>query len=112
MEKHQLDLYQNALIALRKKTGQLIADSGDAASTVTLDQSKVGRLSRMDALQAQQMAQETVRRRKLQLQKIDNALRRIESGDYGDCFKCGEEIAEARLNFDPASTRCVGCMDS
>lgn len=111
MEKKQLDIYRKALISLREEIGQLITDSGDAAGTVTLDQSKVGRLSRMDAMQAQQMAQETTRRRQLQLQKIDNALLRIKAGDYGHCFKCADEIAAARLNFDPASTRCVGCVN-
>ena len=112
MQKNQLDIYRQALISLREEIGQLTTDSKDAAGTVALDQSKVGRLSRMDALQAQQMAQETARRRQLQLQKIDNALRRMEAGDYGHCFKCGDEIGAARLNFDPASTRCVDCMDN
>jgi DnaK suppressor protein len=65
----------------------------------------------MDAMQAQQMAQETARRRKVKLQKIDGALRRIDEGDYGYCFLCGEEIALARLDFDPTCTRCTGCMD-
>jgi DnaK suppressor protein len=112
MEKNQLDIYRKALISPREEIGQLNTDSKDAAGTVALDQSKVGRLSRMDALQAQQMAQETARRRQLQLQKIDNALRRMEAADYGHCFKCGDEIGAARLNFDPASTRCVGCIDN
>lgn len=112
MEQNQLDIFRNALISLQKEIRQLNTDSKDAADTVELDQSKVGRLSRMDALQAQQMAQETARRRQIQLQKIDNALRRMEAGDYGYCFKCGDEISAARLNFDPASTRCIGCMET
>ncbi|MEP4147643.1 MAG: TraR/DksA C4-type zinc finger protein [Halioglobus sp.] len=99
-------------MSLREELEQLNIDSSDATDTVALDQSKVGRLSRMDAMQAQQMAQETARRRQLQLQKIDNALRRIDAGDYGYCFKCGDEINVARLNIDPASTRCIGCMDA
>ncbi|MEH6581423.1 MAG: TraR/DksA C4-type zinc finger protein [Halioglobus sp.] len=111
MKQSQLDVFQEALIALRAEIEQLTTDSKDAADTVALDQSKVGRLSRMDAMQAQQMAQETARRRQLQLQKIDNALRRMAAGDYGDCFKCGNEIGVARLNIDPANTRCIGCMD-
>lgn len=111
MEQKQLDTFRKALISLRAEIEQLNTDSKDASDTVALDQSKVGRLSRMDALQAQQMAQETARRRALQLQKIDNALRRMDAGDYGYCFKCADEIGPARLNFDPACTRCVGCMD-
>ena len=111
MEQKQLDDFRRSLISLREEIEQLNTDSREAADTVTLDQSKVGRLSRMDAMQAQQMAQETARRRQLQLQRIDNALRRMEADDYGYCFKCGDEIGAARLNFDPTSTRCMDCMD-
>lgn len=111
MEQAQLDAFRHALLSLKEEIAQLQASSKEASSTVALDQSKVGRLSRMDALQAQQMAQETARRRQLQLQKIDVALGRMDSGDYGYCIACGEEIGAPRLNFDPASNRCMSCMD-
>ena len=99
------------MISLRGEIEQLNDAGREATETVALDQSRVGRLSRMDALQAQQMAQETARRRQIQLQKIDSALRRMDASEYGYCLVCDEEIAVARLDFDPASTRCIGCMD-
>ncbi len=111
MDTHRLAEFREILLSRRLELEQLADASGDAAETVVLDQAKVGRLSRMDAMQAQQMAEETARRRQLQLQKIEGALRRIEAGDYGDCFKCGDEIGFARLGIDPTSTRCVDCMD-
>lgn len=111
MEQEQLNAFRQALITLREDIEQLNRAGREAAGTVALDQSKVGRLSRMDALQGQQMAQETARRRQIQLQKIDNALRRMDSDEYGYCLVCGEEIGVARLDFDPASTRCIGCME-
>ena len=111
MEQNQINAFRQTLISLREEIKKLEDTSREAAGTVALDQSKVGRLSRIDALQAQQMAQETARRRQLQLQKIDRALSRMNTGDYGYCLMCGEEIGAARLNFDPASTRCTGCMD-
>ena len=43
------------------------------------------------------------------LKKIDTALRRIEAGDYGDCFECGDEIAETRLRAVPFAVRCRDC---
>ena len=104
MEQNQLDVFRRALISRRNEIEQLNADSSDASDTVALDQSKVGRLSRMDAMQAQQMAQETARRRKLQLKKIDNALRRLDTDEYGYCFKCGDEILHesvSRLSLEP-----------
>ena len=111
MEQNQLDSFRQTLISLRGELEQLNDANREAAGAVTLDQSKVGRLSRMDALQAQQMAQETARRRQVQSQKIDSALRRMDAGEYGYCLICDEEIALARLEFDPASTRCIKCMD-
>ena len=111
MEPVQLDSFREALLRLRNEIHQVSEASRDAAGTVVLDQSTVGRLSRMDALQAQQMAQETARRRQMQLQKIDSALRSIDEGDSGSSFLCGDEIDPARLEFDPACTRCTGCMD-
>jgi len=111
MEQNRLDAFRQALIALKVEIEQLNNDSEEATGTVVLDQSKVGRLSRMDALQAQQMAQEITRRRLVHLQKIDSALRRVDAGEYGYCLICDEDIVEARLDFDPASTRCIQCMD-
>jgi DnaK suppressor protein len=43
------------------------------------------------------------------LKKIDTALRSIEQGDYGDCFECGGEIGEARLQALPFAVRCRDC---
>jgi DnaK suppressor protein len=111
MEQKQLDAFRQMLNSLRDDIEQLTNYSREAAGTVALDQSKVGRLSRMDALQAQQMAQETARRRQIQLQKIDSALRRMDARKYGYCLSCDEVIAVARLEFDPATTRCIKCVD-
>lgn len=111
MDKTELETQRSALLALQTELEDLQNSSRESADAVVLDQSMVGRLSRMDAMQAQQMAQETARRRKLQLQKIEAALRRIEAGEYGYCVLCEEEIGAARLGIDPASTRCMACMD-
>ena len=83
--------------------------SVEARRPVTLDQSKVGRLSRMDALQGQQMAEETARRRSLEMNRIQAALSRIERDEYGYCLRCEEDIAEKRLEFDAAATLCIKC---
>lgn len=97
---------------LLEKQQDLLAvrDSGtQAAGTVTLDQTSVGRLSRMDALQSQAMLQEAVRRREQLLQEIAEALQRIESGDYGYCELCDDEIAEKRLEINPTARYCITC---
>jgi RNA polymerase-binding transcription factor len=43
------------------------------------------------------------------LNKINDALARLETGNYGNCFDCGEEIAEKRLRALPFAVRCKDC---
>lgn len=107
--KQQLTAFKKQLLALQQT---LVDDNitGKAATqVVVLDQSSVGRLSRMDALQGQAMAQENERRRMQNLQRIDVALNQIENLSYGICTNCDEKIAIKRLEFDPASTLCIEC---
>jgi DnaK suppressor protein len=46
------------------------------------------------------------------LNKITNALTRLEQGDYGNCYECGEEIAEKRLRALPFAVRCKDCEEA
>ncbi len=103
------EFYRQLLMRRHDELCSLVQTGREAAGTVELDQSKVGRLSRMDALQAQAISQERERRRTLELARINAALHRIESGDFGYCLDCDEPIAEQRLKFDPAVTLCIGC---
>jgi DnaK suppressor protein len=84
-------------------------DQQEAAGTVELDQARVGRLSRMDALQQQAMARATNQRSTVELQRIEAALVRIRTGEYGYCLKCGVDIAEKRLKVDPGALNCITC---
>ncbi len=43
------------------------------------------------------------------LVQIDEALRRMDSGIFGECDSCGESITEARLRVAPATTLCIDC---
>ena len=103
--------WRDRLLALRAEL-ENIAETGDeSAAVVELDQSKVGRLSRMDALQAQEMAKASGRRREIMLRNIAGALARVDSGEYGLCQSCDEPINEKRLEFDPTALLCVGCAE-
>ncbi len=87
-----------------------LSEMGRAArETVTLDQTSVGRLSRMDAMQRKAMADAEEARRQAEILRLERALKLIDEGEYGWCASCGEEIAPARLEVDPAATLCVRC---
>jgi len=108
-DKKQIAAFKDQLIC-RQQLLQSIAETGDnAAKTVELDQSCTGRLTRMDAMQAQEMSIEAQRRRVMELQLIEVALQRLTQGDYGYCPDCGEAIALRRLQHNPAVVLCIEC---
>lgn len=106
---HDLEAVRHALVSERDRLKGSSTSTAANRTTVQLDQQSVGRLSRMDALQVQAMAQAEEGRRQQRLRLIDAALKRIDEGDYGCCLSCGNDIPEKRLAFDPAATRCVDC---
>ncbi len=93
---------QSALLAAHKNQRRESAPK-------KLDQSRVGRLSRMDAMQQQAMSKAAEDRIKIELQRIKAALERLDSGEYGYCVLCDEEIAPKRLEFDPSLPTCIEC---
>jgi len=46
------------------------------------------------------------------LNKVNDALVRLEHGDYGNCYDCGEEIGEKRLRALPFAVRCKDCEEA
>ena len=109
MSDPDIESLKKRLIAQREELLGVADSSREAAQTVELDQTRVGRVSRMDALQAQAMAKESDRRRRLALQRIEGALKRIEDGEYGYCMACDEPIAANRLAADPGALQCLDC---
>lgn len=97
---------------LEAEREQLLADAdsrAEAGATVELDQTRTGRLSRMDALQGQAMAKASDARARARLTLIQAALTRMEEDEYGECLVCGEMIAAGRLAADPAIALCIEC---
>jgi DnaK suppressor protein len=112
-ERTDLDLaaIRARLEAERDEIMHMSEAAGDERRPVELDQQSVGRLSRMDAMQVQAMAQAVEARRRGRLSRIDAALKRLDDGDYGYCASCDEEIPAKRLEIDPVTERCVDCAD-
>lgn len=104
--------FKNKLLAAREAILNLEETRSTSTATVMLDQSSVGRLSRMDALQQQAMAQSTRQRVELELRRIEATLRRCDDGSYGYCLECDEPIDPRRLELDPAATLCIACAET
>lgn len=109
MNQQDINYFRNILIQRQKQLNEAEIANKDRTKVVTLDQSSVGRLSRIDAMQSQAMAIETKRRREIELSRIEAAFERIEEEEYGYCASCEEEINRKRLEIDPANPFCVVC---
>jgi DnaK suppressor protein len=79
---------------------------------VTLDQQSVGRVSRIDAIQQQQMAVANHQQSAVLLKQVLAALRRIDVDEYGFCLHCGEPISFARLGVQPFAPNCLDCQSA
>jgi len=90
----------------------LSEQSSEDRKPVALDQTLQGRLSRMDAIQGQAMAQAAEVRRRRRMAALKGALVRLERDEFGECVDCGEPIAEPRLRSDPAATLCIACASA
>ena len=109
LDDRQIADFAHALRTLRRELEDQSGATEGARKPVELDQQAVGRLSRMDALQAQAMHMETERRRQMPLTRIAAALKRIDEDEFGYCISCGEEIDPRRLDNDPTLATCVKC---
>lgn len=106
-----LDARYRPLIEAELEQSHALTEAGGSdRSPVELDQQSVGRVSRIDSMQVQAMAQAGERRRKVRRNQLMEALKRLDAGEYGWCEACGELIAPRRLDADPAVTHCVDCV--
>ena len=111
MDEEKLVQIKQLLLKMKSDLQEQEKASKETGKPVELDQTKVGRISRMDAMQAQQMTLDASRRRQLKLIKIESTFQRINSGEYGYCLSCDEDIDIRRLMIDPTNTHCIKCAE-
>jgi len=87
---------------------QYLQKTEESAEAVSPDRG-LGRLSRMEAMQDQQLILEARRRKKMQKVAVQSALQRMDNGQFGCCIFCGNLIPEERLEVAPESSSCVNC---
>jgi len=109
MMDHDDDLRE--MLRAREKTvlAQLVSNA-ESARPPSLDE-EIGRLTRMDALQQQQMALHARRRLETQLAQVRGALARVDEGTFGKCALCGNVIPPQRLDLVPETPFCVACQE-
>lgn len=83
-----------------------------ALEPVTLDQTAVGRLSRIDSLQNQGLTRNLQEREQAKLGQVITAFQRLEAGTYGTCTECGGEIPFERLEVFPETPTCAACSEA
>jgi len=109
MTPEQLDELRKRLEEEKESYIETLRTSLESAKGEEFDQQRVGRLSRMDALQSRSIIQAANRRIAGELQQIDFALERMNRGTYGMCQSCGREIPFARLDALPSALHCMSC---
>jgi DnaK suppressor protein len=92
-----------------KKLQRSMRTTNRVMKPVQLDQSSVGRLSRIDNLQTQGLTAGLQAREQAKLGQILEALNRIEVGTYGTCVICGQPVAFERLMIFPEAPNCAAC---
>jgi len=105
----QIEALTARLEALRDALGAALDQSKEGTAVVSLDQ-PIGRVSRIDALQQQKLAQASRRQQELELGQVRVALAAARSGDYGFCRSCEEPIGFRRLSARPQSPFCLRCQ--
>ena len=108
MDCERLDFFRKRSESLRIEIEKNMSTNKSDSGVVKLD-SSIGRLSRMDALQNQQIALELKRRQENQLLRIKNAIKRMDKGQYGLCGRCKKPIEDDRLEVFQDTFTCINC---
>lgn len=105
----QLLELQHELLRALTRLERSLKITGRAARPVKLDQTSVGRLSRIDAMQNQHLTKGLQVRENARHAQLLEALRRVEAGTYGICAGCEGPIRYERLLVFPETLRCAAC---
>jgi len=110
LSEEQAELLRARLVELVAELEGTLRRNANAAAPVVLDQSSVGRLSRMDAMQQQAMAKATREKAQLRLGQCKVALSAFDRDEYGLCRQCEEPIGNRRLSAKPEAPFCLECQ--
>jgi DnaK suppressor protein len=102
---------RESLLSLQDELTSQLADLAQGIKPVDLDE-PIGRLSRMEAMQQQKMAEASRRSARQRLDRVGAALAAINRQEYGLCLSCEEPIGYKRLSARPETTLCLMCQSA
>lgn len=108
--RDQQQTLENTLLSLKEAVEWQLKSAQEGSQPVVLDQQSFGRVSRIDAIQQQQMAVAGRQELQRQLKLILAAIKRIATEDYGFCLACGENIGFLRLQAQAYAPYCLPCQ--
>lgn len=111
LSQAQITELKQALESLEIELAETLVQTGKSSDTVDLDE-PIGRLSRMDAIQQQRMAQAGRAAAQRRLHQVEAALVAMRGDDYGLCKQCEEPIDFKRLQARPEAPLCVECQSA
>jgi DnaK suppressor protein len=110
LTKDDLEKFQQQLRDVERAVLEEMRLNAGSTEPPSLDEA-IGRLTRMDALQQQQMALHARRRLDVRLARVRGALARLAEGTFGHCALCRGEVPRARLEAAPETPFCVACQE-
>lgn len=110
MASENLARYKAALLDMQAAVAEQLDTITAQCKPVEPDQA-LGRLTRNDAMQSQQLALHQRDRLLAQQTRIKGALERVDAGTYGTCLSCKQPIDPRRLDAAPDSPLCVACIE-
>jgi len=110
LRSDQLEGFRQRLLTMKAEISALIGRTSEDSKPVDLNL-PIGRLSRADAIQMQNMAELNRRQLEIKLKQIDGALSAVEDSTYGSCRNCKGVIHPARLDARPETPFCIDCQE-
>ena len=107
MEKEQLEIFRAQLL---EKKEEIVREAGKTLSEMTDQTTNIPDPNDRATVESGRSFELRIRDRERKLlSKIDEAIVRLEEGEYGACDDCGEEIGLKRLEARPVTTLCIDC---
>jgi len=110
MKKDDRHALKSAILSALSSLETEIESLKEQAKPVPPDNA-IGRLTRMDAIQAKSVASAVLREAKIRKTKLEAALSRVDDDEYGICVNCDEDIPIKRMELLPEAVKCVNCAE-